>query len=43
MDEDAETLRKMEQIKKKRSRSFDTVLNKKTYDKKELDEFLLGD
>jgi len=43
MDEDDAILKKMEQMKKKKSRTFDTVLNKKTYDKRELDEFLLGE
>lgn len=43
MDEDIAILKKMEEIRKKKSRTFDTVLNKKNYDKRELDDFLLGE
>lgn len=43
MDEDIAILKKMEEIRKKKSRTFDTVLNKKNYNKRELDDFLLGE
>ena len=43
MDEDISILKKMEEIRKKKSRTFDTVLNKKNYNKRELDDFLLGE
>jgi len=43
MDEDTAILKKMEEMRKKKSRTFDTVLNKKNYDKRELDDFLLGE
>ncbi len=43
MDEDFDVLRKMEEMKKKKSRSFDSVLNKRKHDKREMDEFFLGE
>jgi len=41
MDDDLAVLRKMENMKRKRSRTFDSVINKRIIDKNELDEFLL--
>lgn len=43
MDDDLAILKKMEEMRKKRSRTFDSVVNKKKYDKYELDDFLLGE
>ncbi len=43
MEDDFAVLRKMEQMKKRKSRTFDSVLNKKKYDKKEMDDFFLDE
>jgi hypothetical protein len=43
MDDDFAVLKKMEEMKKKKSRSFDSVLNKKKYDRNEADDFFLGE
>ncbi len=43
MEDEFSVLRKMEKMKKKKSRTFDSVLNKKKYDKNEVDDFLLGE
>ncbi len=43
MDEDFDTLREIQEIKKSKKRSFGSIINKQKLSKFELDEAMLGE